>query len=370
MLPWRNSADLACVRDLGGGILAVNPAFARKFGLAAERLIGTAVGELIHPDDVADWNEAFRETSRPPHRCRSEQRWHTALGWRWIEWESAALFDAERQFIAIRSVGRDVSKRRMAEEQSFRLARATEQSPISVVITDPTGRVQYVNPKFTGVTGFTLEDILDRNVDVLRAGHPTDDSYGAFRQTVHEGREWRGELRTTTKDGRVIWESVQVSPLRGPTGEVINLLSLREDITGRRSLEEQLRQSQKMESLGTLAGGIAHDFNNLLAIVQGYAEAGLMRESGDERLRNFLREIHTAARRATGLVRQILTFSRKTEIQLGPVDLNTIVRRNSGQLISRTPSPARFRSISISITRCRRCGATRTSSTRWCSICA
>jgi PAS domain S-box-containing protein len=236
------------------------------------------------------------------------------------------LRDAAGQIFGVRAVGRDITKQRMAEEQYLKLSRAVEQSPVAFVITDAEGKVQYVNPKYTETSGRTLEDILDGNTDVLRDGHPDEASYREMLLTVQAGREWRGELVTQRSDGRQIWESVQVSSLRGPTGEVTNLLCLREDITERKRLEQELRQAQKMESLGTLAGGIAHDFNNLLAIINGYAEFCLIHNADAAQVKKSLQEIHRAAQRASGLVRQILTFSRKNEVRFAPFDLNQHVR--------------------------------------------
>ncbi len=122
-----------------------------------------------------------------------------------------------------------------------------------------------------------------------------------------------------------VWESVQVSCIRNAAGEITNLLCLREDITERKRLEEELRQAQKMESLGTLAGGIAHDFNNLLAVIKGFAELSALHPDEHALLQKSLREIKRAAQRASGLVRQILTFSRKAEVNFAPVDINQLV---------------------------------------------
>jgi nitrogen-specific signal transduction histidine kinase len=113
--------------------------------------------------------------------------------------------------------------------------------------------------------------------------------------------------------------------MRSPAGEIINLLCLREDITERRRLQDELRQAQKMESLGTLAGGIAHDFNNLLAVISGYAEISVSRPDDQTLLQKSLREIIKASQRASGLVRQILTFSRKAEANFNPLDLNQLI---------------------------------------------
>ena len=324
--PWASSADPAYCRNREGRLLVVNQAFARKFGRAASEWQGVSVNEIVHPDDNAALDGVLEELAHPPHRILREHRCNTPQGWRWVAWEKTPLRDAADQICGLRAVGRDITKQRLAEEQYLKLSRAVEQSPVAMVITDAEGRVQYVNPKYTEASGCMLEDILDRNTEVLRDGHPDEASYRAMLQTVFASREWRGELMSLRADGRQVWESVQVTSLRNPAGEITNLLCLREDITDRKRLEQELRQAQKMESLGTLAGGIAHDFNNLLAIINGYADFCLNHSSDPAQARKSLQEIHRAAQRASGLVRQILTFSRKNEVKFAPFDLNPQVK--------------------------------------------
>jgi two-component system, cell cycle sensor histidine kinase and response regulator CckA len=323
---WETSTDCAYCRDLPGRILAVNLSFARKFGRPAGALTELHATEFIHADDLASFQATTAELLRPPHRTIAEHRWITPQGARWFSWEETALRDEAGTVVAVRAIGRDITRQRLAEEQFYRLSRAVEQSPVSILITDLDGRAQYVNSKFTSVSGHTLEDLIDSDLEVLRDGHPDRASYDQFWATIRHGQEWRGELKTRGRDGNIVWESVKVSCLRNPAGEITNFLCLREDVTERKKLEHELRQAQKMESLGTLAGGIAHDFNNLLAIINGYAEFCQQTPQEPAVLQKSLREIHRAAQRASGLVRQILTFSRKTEVRFAPVDLNQLAR--------------------------------------------
>jgi PAS domain S-box-containing protein len=326
MQPWQGSVELAVLRSPDGHVIAVNEAFARKFGIPRPSWPGVDAATLIHPDDLPGWRAAVARIDRAPYRGSHEHRWQTAQGWRWLSWEDGAVRSAEGEIIGFRSIGRDVTKRRLAEEHFQKLASAVEQSPFAIVMTTPDGRVQYVNPRYTHTTGFTLEEIFEKNIPVLRGGHASDESFREFEETMKAGRKWTGELCTRRKDGAALWESVQVSPIRNFAEEVTHLLSMREDITERKKLEDQLRQAQKMESLGTLAGGIAHDFNNVLAIINGFAEIAISRGPANETQARHLREIQDAAQRAVGLVRQILTFSRKTESTFKSVSANQQIK--------------------------------------------
>jgi two-component system cell cycle sensor histidine kinase/response regulator CckA len=320
---WQGSAALVYCRDWQGLMLAANPAFARKFGRNAADLIGSQLEQYLHPDDGASLGATLAELRLPPHRAVRESRWLTSQGWRWISWEEHLL---PGEIEVIRSVGHDITRQRMAEEQFFKLSRAVEQSPVAMVITDADGNVQYVNAKFIEATGYTLEYTIEHKVQVLREVHPDPESYQKFMEVMRAGGDWRGEHVHQRPDGKKIWESVHVSCLRNSAGEITNLLCLREDITGRRELEEQLRQAQKMESVGTLAGGIAHDFNNLIAIINGYADLAQMMPGDNAVLQKCVVEIKKASSRATGLVRQILTFSRKADVKFLSVDLNHLIR--------------------------------------------
>lgn len=323
--PWNDSVELAVLRGPDGKLAAVNSAFARKFGAAAEAWTGRAPEELIHPDDRGDWRECVSRLGRPPHQASHENRWMTAQGWRWLAWEEQAVRSESGAIVATRAVGRDVTKRRLAEEHFHKLASIVEQTQLSVVLALPDGRVEYVNPRFTQTTGLTLEEIFEQGVEVLRTGFSRDEDYAAFLRTVGEGKTWRGEFQTISKRGEARWESAQVSLIRDHRDRTTHLLCLREDVTDRKLLEAQLRQAQKMEVLGTLAGGISHDFNNLLAIISGFCEMSMILASGDAKLGRYLREIHESTKRASALVRQILSFSRKPEDGARQVNLNQLV---------------------------------------------
>jgi PAS domain S-box-containing protein len=336
------TTEVACFRDPGGAIIDTSEAFLAKFGRREDRWIGVPFEQIVHRDDYAALENAHRQILNPPHQSNVEVRCRTLQGWRWMLWEESGCRDTTGRIIAVRAVGRDVTRRHMAEEQSFILAQAVEQSPIATAIADPDGYIRYTNPRFSECVGASLETLLERRERIFRDAHPTEEAYQAFLRQVRAGRPWRGEVSTRSPSDEPRWEFVQVAAIRNPAGAITNFLMLREDISERKTLESQLRQAQKLESIGTLAGGIAHDFNNLLSVINGYSELLLGAPHNDEKTQRFLGEIFKAGQRAVGLVRQILTFSRKVETLLVPLDLNQIVRELGGMLKETFPRTIDF----------------------------
>jgi len=213
-------------------------------------------------------------------------------------------------------------ERKQAEERLRKLSHAVEQGPALVVITDRAGNIEYVNPKFTRVTGYSLAEVLGRNPRIWNSGETSQEVYENLWNTITAGGEWHGEFHNRTKNGELYWESAAISPIRDATGNITHFLSVKEDVTARRKLEEQYRQAQKMEGIGQLASGVAHDFNNILEVIQ--MQASLLKD-GDHRSPEhdaLADDIGHAVQRAAALTRQLLLFSRKEVLRAHDLDLN------------------------------------------------
>jgi two-component system cell cycle sensor histidine kinase/response regulator CckA len=203
---------------------------------------------------------------------------------------------------------------------------AVEQCADLIIITDDSGRIEYVNPAFEKLTGYSKQEVLGQTPRLLKSGEQGPDIYRDLWSTVRAGKIYRNVMINRKKSGESFIVEKTITPVRDSTGRIAHFISNDRDISERRRLEAALFQAQKMDAIGLLAGGVAHDFNNVLMVISSYAE--LMQDSigpGHHLHRN-VQEILSAGRRATDLTRQLLAFGRKQLQALQVLDLNTIVR--------------------------------------------
>jgi len=139
-----------------------------------------------------------------------------------------------------------------------KLQLAVDQSPASVLITDPSGTIEYVNRRFTDVTGYAPEEVLGRNPRLLQSGRTPVETYADLWRTIRDGRTWQGEIQNRRRNGELYWDAVTISPIRGPGGEITNLLATQEDITERRRIDGELRERE--ERFRQLAENISEVF--------------------------------------------------------------------------------------------------------------
>ncbi len=218
-------------------------------------------------------------------------------------------------------------KKKQKDEEIRHLYLSLEQSPVSVIITDTDGNIEYVNHKVMEISGYTKEELLGQNPRIFKSGQMPQLDYQKLWQTITAGETWKGDLLNRKKTGELFWESATISPIKDEHGRITHFLAIKTDITEHRQLLQQLYQAQKMEGIGRLAGGIAHDFNNLLTVINGSAEMALMRQKAQQSVHKEIVSILKAGRKAVNLTKQLLAFSRKQIHEVRIIDLNELISR-------------------------------------------
>ncbi len=222
---------------------------------------------------------------------------------------------------------RELAERKKAEENLRKLSVAVEQSPASIIITDTSGRIEYVNPHFTMLTGYSEDEVVGKSPGILKTGETGPEEYRLLWETIKSGGEWRGEFHNRKKNNELYWEQALIAPIRDEKGVITHFICIKEDITERKQLEYQLRHSQKMEAIGQLAGGIAHDFNNILTAIIGYSSIIQLKLPDDSPLKKSAEQIVATSERGARLTQGLLAFSRKQATNLCIINLNEILNR-------------------------------------------
>jgi PAS domain S-box-containing protein len=243
----------------------------------------------------------------------------------WLHDTTHVVLDAEGRPLQLRGVAIDSTKEKQAQAERTLLITAIEQSAEGVVITDAQGTIEYVNPAFSRVSGYSRAEALGKNPRILKSGKHDEAYYKKLWTTILGGEIWQDEITNCRSDGRLYTERMTIAPVRDPRGEITHFIAIKAEVTERKRLEQQLRQAQKMEAVGRLAGGVAHDFNNMLTIISGYSGLLLEHPSMAEPLRAYVSEIRNASGRAASLTRQLLAFSRQQVLAPRVLDLNAVV---------------------------------------------
>jgi PAS domain S-box-containing protein len=217
------------------------------------------------------------------------------------------------------------SESNQMKQERLLLATTLEQSLDAVLTYDPQGRIQYVNPAFSQLSGYPKEELLGSEIDLFLQ----EEQNRSFNASLHEAMEQHG-LRShhfvnKRPDGSSYHADARISPVLGPSGAVVSYAAVLRDVTEQQELARQLRQAQKMEAIATLAGGIAHDFNNILAAIITNTEMALDSAPEGDPQREHLDIVMRAGARARNLVRQILTLSCQAEKERQPASIETIV---------------------------------------------
>ncbi|HJW85104.1 MAG TPA: PAS domain S-box protein, partial [Candidatus Brocadiaceae bacterium] len=354
--------DAIIIIDENGVITYWNHVAETLFGYAKDEAIGKDVHTLIVPAEYASAYQhgMMRFKTHGTGDLLGKRVVLPALkknGTQFYAEHSFAAFQSNNSWNAV-SIIRDYTERKQYEEELKRLnetleqrvaertkeilvqneklvtlSRAVEQSSTCIVITDANGNIEYVNPQFIELTGYTLAEAKGQNPRILKSGQTPPERFKELWETITNGETWHGEFTNKKKNGEIYHELGTISPIKNAEGEITHFVAIKNDISGiknleaeRKRLEDQLYHAQKLESIGKLAGGIAHDFNNMLMAVVGYSNLIEMELKEDNPLRNYTKKILDLTDKSKRLTQSLLTFGRRQPLYLSAVDLNDMVR--------------------------------------------
>ena len=317
-----------------------SPGIKDIYGISPEELARDAsrAFNVIHSDDVRWVAESTSESARLLEAWQGEFRVnHPVKGLIWVE----GRFIPEREpdgSVLWRGFLTDITTRKRAEEalhlSEERFREIAENIREVFWLTDPAkGTIMYVSPGYEAIWGRSTASLYVSPRQWMEAIHP-DDRERVVTASITQQRtgEYDEEYRIIRPDGSERWIRDRAFPVRDATGRVIRIAGVAEDITERHQLESELRQAQKMESVGLLAGGVAHDFNNALTVIMGATETLAESMPPDVEQGAMLDEIRKATERAASLTRQLLAFSRKDVVEPRVIDFNALVTETERML--------------------------------------
>lgn len=334
-------------RALDGSWARVNRKMSDITGYTCEEIIAHPRFRLTHPDDFAETFRLERELMEGRVAVYAQEK-------RWVRKDGAAVWvhvtaslvrkpSGEPDYRIV--VAQDISDRKRAEERLRMLSRAVEQSPTSIFITDNAGNIEYVNPRFEEVTGYSKDEVIGRNPRILKSGRNPLSQYADLWKTIAAGGEWRGELCNRKKSGELFWEFVSASGLVDEAGNIAHFVAVKEDITARKQLEAEIlalneglerrvaertaQLERANEELDAFSYSISHDLRAPLRAINGFASilsGGKIGELGLDR-KELLTRIARNAQRMGEMVDDLLEFSRagRAGLNLKAVDLNPLV---------------------------------------------
>jgi two-component system cell cycle sensor histidine kinase/response regulator CckA len=330
----RTLPDAITVTDAAGNITYVSPATLHFYGYEAEdEVLGRNILNWVHVNYHQQALDHIKNVLAGGFITNEEYLLFKKDGSLFFgEVSASCLKDAQDQAIGLIIIVRDISERKQAEEQLLYRASLLQNVSDAIIATDLSFKVTSWNWAAEALYGWQASEVIGQPVNEILQTKYVDDQPEQVLQSFLTQEPWKGEVIHKHRNGTAINILASVSLVKDSTGQPAGIVAVNRDITERKraeetqaKLEDQLRQAQKMESIGRLAGGVAHDFNNLLTVIQGYCDFMEAQIPAQDPLLKELEQIQRAGERAAALTRQLLAFSRKQIMAPTVLDLNKLV---------------------------------------------
>lgn len=313
--------DLIYYKDDQGKFLGCNKAYSLFLGKSPDELQGLTDLDLFDPD-------------RAKSNIQTEQKvLLSGVPWRQKDWETNSfgqkvLLDTlktpfastDEENLGIISISRDMTAIKQAEDLIVKLSHAVEQSPVSIAITDVSGNVEYINPMFSEVTGYSREEILGKNLRILKSGKVDTETYRAMWETISAGRNWNGVFYNRKRNGDLYWDYSNISPIFDKDGKIIHFLATKEDITLRKQQEQELLKAKitaenANRTKSDFLAKMSHEIRTPMHGIIGFTDILLGAKIGAQES-DYLKVIKSSANNLMSLINDIFDFSRMESEQI------------------------------------------------------
>lgn len=316
-----HAADGIFIAGFDGRYQDVNSAGCRMLGFDRDEIVGKTILDLIPEEDVERLHDSKKEMVDGKTHI-SEWKLLTKDG-SYLPVEVSANIMPNGQW---QGFVRDISDRKQAEDKVRRFSQALEQSGEAIVITDTEGTIEHINPAYSKITGYSMDEALGKNPRMLRSGSQNARFYERMWKTLLKGEVWQGKVINRRRNGEQYPAMLTISPIKNEDGETVNYIGIQQNLEKFEELEAQFHQSQKMEAIGTLVGGIAHDFNNTLAGITGNLYLAKKASMALPEVVKRLESVEKLSFSAASTIQQLLAFSRKGIVQMNPISIDSFLK--------------------------------------------
>jgi PAS domain S-box-containing protein len=323
----QETENLVVITDPQGHIEWVNAAFTRVTGYSSEEVLGKKPGDFLQgkrtdPATV----EKIRTAIRAQKNIRTQLINYSKSGREyWLDINIQPVFGNENEVVKFVAIETDITTQKLAEEELRKLSRAIEQSTATVLMTDRHGQIEYVNPHFTRLTGYTAEEARGKNPRILKSGAQPPEFYRELWSTLKNGTDWRGEFCNKKKNGEIYWESAVISPIKNQAGEITHFVAVKEDITERKRVAEELQRAKETAEAATRAKSVflanmSHEIRTPMNAILGFSQLMLRDPALTPGQQQHLDTINRSGEHLLALINDILEMSK---IEAGRVVLKS-----------------------------------------------
>ncbi|MEW6195656.1 MAG: PAS domain S-box protein [Bacteroidota bacterium] len=312
--------------DEDENIYLANPRMAEMLGYSVEELKKMAFKELITTADLKDHflKKEIRKSGKSEFYERRLVKKDGSLIWTLIA--AVPTFNKEGKYTGSFGMFTDITKRKQAEEATIKLSNAVIHSPVSIVITDKNGNIEYVNPMFTKITGYSLEEVLGENPRILKSGSQTKEFYQKMWNTILAGKDFVGEMHNKKKNGEYFWENAYISPIANKNGDITHFVAVKEDITEKKkNIEELISAKDKAEKADKLKSEflaqMSHEIRTPINVILSFNNI-LKDEVGDKLEPELYKMFESVEFASSRIIRTIDMILNMSELQTGTYEPN------------------------------------------------